>query len=407
MQGLNPSRINNGSDALGRYYTDSIVGSLLVRSMSQTFPEKTLDLGSGDGVLVGEASKIWTSSNFITVDIDSSAKSALLPNQNSAFSHYIGDALNPNLSDEIGVRLGEVDKAVCNPPYIRPKWRKQFASILEDAGLSHIFPSIRDVPADILFIAQNLRFLKSGGQLGLILPDGIIAGESFLNFRKALIENHHVEHIIELPRRIFKATDAKAHIMILSKEKKSYDNIKIQSLGISGELSSQLSIPIDQAIQRLDYSFQSKKSNIAAHGSQRKIRNFVEYITRGKYSSVDKKNSVFPIFHTTDMPKDSIFVPHKFLLKNKIQNVIHTSIALKGDILVARVGRNLSQKICMVQEGSVVVSDCFFIIRAQPEYRAKVFEFLLSGEGRSKLNDIAHGVGASFITTNAILDICF
>lgn len=67
--------------------------------------------------------------------------------------------------------------ALCNPPYIRPGWRSHFGQILEDAGLSGVFPHIKCVPADILFIAQNLRFLRPSGKLGLILPDGIIAGE--------------------------------------------------------------------------------------------------------------------------------------------------------------------------------------------------------------------------------------
>ncbi len=67
------SRLLKTSDPLGRYYTDAQVGALLVQAMKLDQPNTVLDLGAGDGALVGAAAKVWTQSRFITVDIDRKA----------------------------------------------------------------------------------------------------------------------------------------------------------------------------------------------------------------------------------------------------------------------------------------------------------------------------------------------
>ena len=66
------------SDILGRYYTNSYVGTILVSSMGAISPEFVLDLGSGDGALTTAAAKIWQDARYYTVDIDENARSASL-----------------------------------------------------------------------------------------------------------------------------------------------------------------------------------------------------------------------------------------------------------------------------------------------------------------------------------------
>ena len=155
-----------GSDPLGRYYTNGLVGRTLVREMELKNPNLVLDLGAGDGSLSVEAAQVWTSARFVTVDIDDSISEKNNNRlKNTSSNHYTFDVLNSQLHNHIGLDLASADGAVCNPPYIRPRWRKDFAEILEDAGLSGVFPSIKDVSADVLFIAQNLRFLRQRGRM--------------------------------------------------------------------------------------------------------------------------------------------------------------------------------------------------------------------------------------------------
>ena len=155
------TRIPKTSDYLGRYYTESDTASLLIEAMAMRSPKLAIDLGAGSGMLVGEASRHWKRTAFITVDIDQKAESsALRAIRGSAFTHHTVDALDSSLAEKIGLRYGGVDSGLCNPPYVRPKWCKHFGEILEDAGLSHVIPKIGCIQADVLFIAQTNLLLR-------------------------------------------------------------------------------------------------------------------------------------------------------------------------------------------------------------------------------------------------------
>lgn len=393
----------SGTDPLGRYYTSNVVGCTLVREMNLKSPRVIVDLGVGDGVLTLEAAKIWKTAKLVTVDIDSNFnKQTNLTNN----CHHAHDVLNSQLHTQIGLALGSVDGAICNPPYIRTRWKKDFAEILEDAGLSGILPSIRDVGADVLFIAQNLRFLRSSGRLGLIVPDGILAGEKYTKLRKILLNEHRVDRVIELPRRIFKKTDAKAHIVILTKKAPSNQPVIVERMELDGSLSSRLLVPISTAIRRLDYSY--LESQIALESSHSYMLSDVcEALTRGQLSSADVRRSNTNIFHSTDFPPivDNYCpnVPKPFIISKAKSVLLNTAIAQTGDILICRVGRNLEQKICYVPKGFVALSDCVYKLRVGEAYRQEVMDFLCGDSGRNRLKALAHGVGAKYFSKEDLL----
>ena len=395
---------NSVSDPLGRYYTSNIVGCTLVREMNLESPRVVMDLGVGDGALSKEAAKLWKTARFITVDIDNNIKKK---NNITNSCHYTHDVLNSQLHTQIGLSLGSVDGAICNPPYLRTRWRKDFAVILEDAGLSGVFPSIRDVGADVLFIAQNLRFLRPSGRLGLILPDGVLAGEKYTQLRRILLTQHQVERVIELPRRIFKKTDAKAHIVILTKKEHADKPILVERMESDGSLSSCRQIPISTAIRRLDYSY-LESQNQCKSSSGFILGDVCEALTRGQLSSVDVRYSNTNIFHSTDFPNISNnlcpTVPKKFLISKAQSLLLNTIIAHAGDILICRVGRNLEQKICYVNKGHVALSDCVYKLQVGKEFRQEIMNFLCGGIGRSRLNVLAHGVGAKYLSKVDLLN---
>lgn len=376
-------------------------------SMGTISPESVLDLGAGDGALTAAAAKIWQDATYYTVDIDENARSASLPELlGGSFRHHVGDALSSAIEKELGLELGSADLAICNPPYIRPKWRKGFASILEDAGLSHVLPKLADMPAEILFIAQNLRFLKNHGRLGLIVPDGVIAGERFAGLRNALATEHCIERVIELPRGIFRKTEAKAHILVMNKSGEGPDEIQVQRLDESGVLSPELKIQREQATGRLDYSFlaggMGKKRT-----KQTRIGDVTIFLSRGSFSSSQIAKCDFPVLHTTDLSPAVYVVSPKFSIPAASAKQDQFNLAKPGDILVGRVGRNFEEKVCMVKSGTVAVSDCIFILRVTPEHRDSVFAYLKSGPGREALSFSSHGVGAKFLTTDALQNIFF
>ncbi|MFZ2853801.1 MAG: N-6 DNA methylase [Rhodocyclaceae bacterium] len=402
------SRHVKTSDHFGRYYTDPAIAKLLIESMALRSPKVTIDLGAGSGSLVGAAGQHWKETEFITVDIDvAAASSKLRALYGPSFTHHAADALDNSLAKKIGVNYGDVDAGLCNPPYIRPKWQKHFGEILEDAGLSHIIPKIGTIQADVLFIGQNLRFLSSGGKLGLILPDGIIAGEKYARLRKTLATEHKIERVIELPRRVFRNTDAKAHIVVLSKGLADDDEIQIQRLNDNGFLSQVIRLSPDQATRRLDYSYLASVSNTGKKPHGRTLRDVTHLITRGSHSSSQRRSTTFPIFHTTDFVNNSTEIPLQFCLDSRTRSVASGILAKAGDIVIARVGRNLENKVCCLTQGEVAVSDCVFVLRVKSEFRENVLDYLTSTNGRKALHAASHGVGAAFITVEALLALEF
>jgi type I restriction enzyme M protein len=399
--------LSSTSDSLGRYYTAGSVGALLVSSLSEARPNIVLDLGAGDGALTSAAAKIWQDARYYTVDIDKRAESSTFQARfGPSFVHHTGDALRFDIDKRLGLQKSTADIAVCNPPYIRPKWRQSFATILEEAGLSGTYPTLGDVPADVLFIAQNLRFLKDNGRLGIIVPDGIVAGEHCASLRKVLSSSHSIQKIIELPRNIFAKTDAKAHIVVLSKGIDGPHEIEVQRLTPEGSLSKSIFIPRENASHRLDYTYLSQRKEKCKEKLVF-VRDIAPFIKRGSISSAERSTLDYPVLHTSDIISVDWEIPKRLLIPKSKISAVKGVVAQAGDILLARVGRNLQEKVCMLKSGYMSVSDCIFVLRVPIQHRVSLFDYLRSKQGRSVLDSAARGVSARFLTTEAILEIPF
>jgi type I restriction enzyme M protein len=389
---------------LGRYYTKESVAAVLVRSIDACEPKTVVDLGAGDGTLISQAAIRWNNARFVTADIDASAASRCLPQiHGSAYSHYSGDALDASIGEKLGVTPGSACVAICNPPYVRAGRRDHFRKLLDEVGLSGVLPKAQDLPVDVLFVAQNLRLLKVGGKLGLILPDGLIAGERFAAFRHSLIAQHAISQVIELPRNIFKRTEAKAHILILSRSVAQTEDIAVRRLDELGELSEPFFVPPERAAERLDYSFYSMPAK-GKPRSMHRLGDLIDSVVRGSFSSKTRAKQSFPVLHTTDLPDLRTVAPPGFEI-SKRHSTGTAIVAHTGDILMGRVGRNLSSKICRVTSGSVVPSDCLLVIRPLPGQGDKLIQTLTSAQGRRAIDAVTHGVGAKFVTVKGLLDL--
>lgn len=390
------------SDNLGRYYTRASVASVMVGAIDLEDPKIIIDLGSGAGTLISQAAKRWENASYLTVDIDYNAASSHFPARlGHSYQHLVGDALNRNLKNLFPIPRGGACVALCNPPFIQPTWQEHFRELLEEVGLESVLPNARTLPADILFVAQSLRLLKQGGVLGLILPDGLIAGETFARFRNALVEHHSIQQVVELPRNIFRKTEAKAHILVLRRSERQEREILVRCLRENGELSEPIRVSPELAKERLDYSFHAGSAKPKS-SSQVGIGALIKDVARGSYSSKTRKETSISVFHTSDLsPSCQNMVPTRFCLPIDTQTGTALT-ALPGDVLVARVGRGLSEKVCIVLQGKVVPSDCFLRIRPRAGASKQLLELLTSPLGKQALDRIVHGVGAQFITIKAL-----
>jgi type I restriction enzyme M protein len=118
------------------------------------------------------------------------------------------------------------------------------------------------------------------------------------------------------------------------------------------------------------------------------------------------------VFHLGDFPnagKNGSVpkVPAKFIQPvSKIVDLQSTyKIARAGDILIARIGRNLQEKICFLPRGACVISDCIFALRTSVEHREMLLTYLLSEDGKVALKAASHGVGAKYLSRSDVLNM--
>ncbi|WP_286939867.1 N-6 DNA methylase [Achromobacter sp. UBA4530] len=410
-------RPSTNADVWGRYYTSSEVSRTLVDVMTGVRPKLVLELGAGQGALANAAQRKWKSANFVTVDTDLAATASLARlTSKASHIHHAYDALDVELADRIGVPLGSVDVGLCNPPYVRPRWRSSFGRILEEAGLSGALQTVHDAGADLLFIAQNLRLLRQRGKLGLILPDGLITGQKYRGVRQVLLREHHVELVVQLPRRAFAKTEAQTYLLVLSKCGGETQQVQLSQMKEGGEISAPISVTADVAKLRLDYAFHALSATMARPGDKRQMGKsvgaYVHGLLRGTTSSSQIDSCPLPVFHLSDFPgiRESAvvpMVPAKFIQSaGKTKALPDTyKIAKAGDILIARIGRNLHEKVCLLPRGTCVISDCIFAVRSAPEHRDALLTYLLSNDGKAALKAASHGVGAKYLSRSDVLGL--
>jgi len=388
---------------LNKFYTRAEIGELLATELGSITPRSAVDLGAGEGSLSLAVVRRWPHLNVTTVDIDDACVGALherlLSEGVQSHTHRRLDILD----DDLPAHLDQApfDIAVCNPPFYRPKWDRAFARILQAADFAEACPAVTDVTAEILFFAQNLRLVREGGTLALIVPAGLATGWSAVAFRRAILEKHTLRTAIQLPPYSFADTEAHCFILILTKGQADPQEIKLLRMDDRNEVSDALWIDRPAAVKRLDWSYH------AAHRESRDasftLRELGAQVRRGSITTVERRAASYPVFHTGDFPSpgELVALPEvagKFLGSRLV-------IAQTGDILMARVDRDLHQKITMAAAGEAAITDCLYRVRLPEEHRMRAFKALSSADGRERIRAVTKGVGARLLGKGELLDL--
>lgn len=389
---------------LNKFYTRPEVGTLLVEEIGKIEPKAVIDLGAGEGSLAAAVASEWPNACITTVDIDVGCVDDLHAGITAAgaqtHNHVIRDALDPTLPDDLGA--ASFDLAVCNPPFFRPTWKRAFADILQSADFADACPTLSDVTAEVLFLAQNLRLVKDGGTIAMIVPDGLATGWRALAFRRELLRRHRLKAAVQLPPYSFADTEAYCFILILEKgEKSPADLVKMTRLHDDGSVSKPIYVSGAQAEIRLDYAYHSLAKGVDSQVVT--LRELGAQIQRGSLSTVDRKRAGSFVFHTGDFPAQMSAVyfesdPPDLTCKRLV-------IAEVGDILMARVDRELHQKITRVAKGSAAITDCVYRIRLPEQHRMAAFKALTSPDGRERIKATTKGVGARLLGKGELLDL--
>lgn len=376
---------------LNQYYTENIYGDILVKNLSIPSPKIALDLGFGSGSLLHAAKRRWGDLSLIGIDIDS--RNLVNANSLKLIQTIELNGFNPLLPDIIKERFGDIDLLVCNPPYYSRELDRDAKTILNSVGmLEHIPTYTKKIPAELVFVAQNLRLLSRTGEIGIIVPAGLISGEKWKPIRKFLFSNYCISNVIQLPTCSFRNTDAQTFILTIKHKTQIRENILLSHV----QELTQLNINIQEAAVRADYTYYQETS---------KLENptYISFSDFDLYRGNKSHNELIKIankhLHTTNMP--SLCAKRRF----PNEPLIGAKNTKKGDILIARVGRRCLGRVVYVEKGNIPISDCIIGIRPKTTQLGKaIWEMLSSFQCRNYLNQVSLGVSAKYITYKTITE---
>lgn len=150
-------------------------------------------------------------------------------------------------------------------------------------------------------------------------------------------------------------------------------------------------------VQDFSYHFWS----INKQYSDLKISDFNPIINRGKNSKKELHESNIDFIHTSDLSFG--FRKGRFKTVSKLSSQYR--YAIKGDILIPRVGKRCLNKVLLVEKGNIPVSDCIYIIRIEnKDQRNRLLKSLTSKKGRDWIEAHSHGVCAKVISKRDLLE---
>ncbi|WDE12033.1 N-6 DNA methylase [Thalassomonas haliotis] len=368
---------------LAQYYTPITFSSLLIRNMLSTKAECVLDIGCGQASLLEAARGRWSNAKLIGYDIDPINYNLTGKNLHIGF----GNGLDPDLSSKILNSFGNIDVSVANPPYTNVDVNSDIVRILKLAELHDCLPrNLKKLPAEIIFLAQNLLVLKSEGELGAILPASLISGEKWKGLREFLITEKTIDKVIQLPNKAFNKAEAATFAVNFTNRKPNNNAIKL----LTFDNNEALQISDKSGIKRLDYFYHAHKEF-----SNRSPIPKEAIIFRGNKSSKELKSGTSEYIHTSDL-KETFQV----LRFGYSKYPLGTKTAKKGDFVVSRVGSRCIGKAAFINEGEVEVSDCITVLR---DFDTKKYTPLFAtGKFYEKTSYIALGTGAKYLTFDII-----
>ncbi|CCN83489.1 putative Type I restriction-modification system methyltransferase subunit [Vibrio nigripulchritudo SFn27] len=330
---------------LNQYYTSEATSSLLASMLDVEHIQSCLELSAGEGALIEPIKELNQAVRFTTVDLDiqnTSKLRTIYPND----IHICSDALDLDLN----INANSFDLAVCNPPFAYTELNEKYKLILGDDFLP-IFIGNSKIRMEVLFILRNLFFLKKGATLAIIIPDFIYSSNTLSKFRETLFSKYTLFQIIECEHKSFKKTEAKTYILFIKKAKPKSNNESLPHLVLSSG-----------TIKNSKLSIKSTFSNLGT----KDIEGYK--IFRGSSSSKNCRLTKKPFHHNYAHVEDL----SKISYPSNTNMISGFKYAIKGDILIHRVGRNVGRTV-FLDSKEVIVSDCIIVLRFQDKNLKQVF----------------------------------
>ena len=379
---------------LGQYYTADRFSDHLVACLCTRSPSQVLDLGAGHGSLSLAALRRWGNMHLATVELDATSVRKLkevLPQGR----HHRANALASRLPGAVEELQNSFDVALSNPPFMETT-AQSTRPLLLSAGMPTDWPELVARRTEIGFLAQALRLLRPGGELGLIVPSTFMTGQPFMPLREWLVASVTVDRVVAFPARAFGRTDARAFAVVLRKSMPRQDHrIDLSEIGPDGELLAEARVCANDAIVRMDAAFHADSSRVSFEDIV--LRDIGAEVCRGiPIGLLEQSGSAH--FHTTDFEGRT-----SVSFSDASQPVAGWPTAQAGDVLLGRVGRNCHAQVSKVLRDSTLFSDCVYRVRVPREWRAVVAQGLLHPQATQWRRSRVVGVAARFLTKQDML----
>lgn len=242
---------------LGQYFTPRPIVNFMVNMVAFNIDDIVVDLACGTGgFLIASFNKILEIinstpetiirnkedyinkirySNFFGIDAE--PKAARTAKMNMAIwgdgeNVYRGNGLSlcDNFSEKYSFNKG-VDVILMNPPFGQ--------SESDDKILNRYILSKNTRKTEVLFIERAIKLLKSGGRMGIVVPDTVLSSINNKEVRDFIDLNCKINAIISLPKFAFKQSGADVQTSIIfvekTKIKKPYEIFlaKAENIGYS------------------------------------------------------------------------------------------------------------------------------------------------------------------------------
>lgn len=376
----------NKKIALGQFYTPTLISYSMVKLALEFLrfpPKNVIELAAGLGDLLIPLKQLVPSSDITAVDIDSD-NAIYLQNHLDIFHVHNADSTGP-----LNFLEGKFyDLALANPPFVSNiKVNNYIQKILKEyLNLDYVLDST--VRAELIFICQYLSILNTNGILAIILPESLISGVKFIDFRKALTEKWQIEHIVEIEGSPFSFTEAKTHIIYIRKCEPTTSVIKMSCMNEIGECSQSVKVSKAQLVDRMDFSFLQDKPVSSSH--LKKLGDYAS-IKRGKKTHKALLEEGKPYLHSI----------HANSYK---QN----SNLLESELYLCRVGTRVVGKSFLYYGDKLEVSDCLYHLQFDdPIVKLQFYDFINTEIGYKKLKCTARGVCSKYLTLRDLKNFTF
>ncbi|MCE7980897.1 MAG: restriction endonuclease subunit M [Caldilinea sp. CFX5] len=150
-----------------------------------------------------------------------------------------------------GFAYDRFDFIITNPPFgssikqTEQAYMRHYGYAL--SGVDWLNPKSKETPRDnqsteILFIEQCHNYLREGGYLAIVLPDGVLTNSSLQYVRDGIEEKYRIVAVVSLPQTAFQATGAgvKSSVLFLKKHaKEETETIQHQRVALQDRLKNE------------------------------------------------------------------------------------------------------------------------------------------------------------------------